>query len=377
MSEARLAIFLPSLRGGGAERVAVTLVNGMAKQGVAVDLVLAQAVGPYLPDVAPEVRIIDLQARRVIKSLWPLVRYLRRERPTATLSFMTHANVVAVLAHRLVGRPGRLVVSERSTISIEAQRTKGWSDRILYAMVPWAYRLADSMTAVSDAAARDLERFARLPEGRVQAIYNPFDLVSIERLAAEPLAHPWFAAGQPPVVLAIGRLTEQKDFPTLLRAFSLVRQKRKVRLLILGEGELHGELEELASQLGLTDDDVLLPGFVANPFAYLVRCAVFVLSSRWEGLPGVLIEALACGAPVVATDCPSGPREILEGGRWGRLVPVGDVEAMAQAIDTVLDTPRERLPDGRKRVADFSMEKAVGAYLPILGHPAYPKRSSV
>ncbi|TSE18224.1 N-acetylgalactosamine-N,N'-diacetylbacillosaminyl-diphospho-undecaprenol 4-alpha-N-acetylgalactosaminyltransferase [Tepidimonas alkaliphilus] len=366
---ARVALFLPSLNGGGAERVAVTLANGIAARGFAVDLVLARAQGPYLADVGRDVRIVDLKAGRVVRALLPLVRYWRRERPVAMLSFMNHANVVAVLAHRLAGRPGRLVVSERVHIGSEAPRAHGLQRRLVYALVPWAYRRADGVTAVSREAARDLERFARLPAGRVQAIYNPFDLARIDRLARERAPHPWSQADERPVIVAAGRLTEQKDFPTLLRAFAQVRRQRPVRLLILGEGELRGELEALARQLGLTDDEVQLPGFARNPYAYFARAALFVLSSRWEGLPGVLIEAMACGAPVVATDCPSGPREILEDGRWGPLVPVGDADALARAMLAVLATPPDQRPDVRLRARDFDQERAVDAYLDVLGLP--------
>lgn len=360
----RVAIYLPSLRGGGAERVMVTLANAFAERGYATDLVLATAEGPYLKDVSDQVRVVDLHAGRVSKALLPLARYLRRERPRAMLSAMDHANVVAVAARLLARVPCRLVVSERSTISVDAARAQDAVARAVYALVPWAYRRADAIVAVSREAAADLERFARLPAGSVRAIYNPFDLERIARLAAEPLTHPWFGPGQPPVVLAIGRLTEQKDFPSLIRAFAAVRSCRPVRLLILGEGELRGELEALVRTCGLTADDVQMPGFVANPFAYLARCAVFVLSSRWEGLPGVLIEALACGAPVVSTDCPSGPREILEDGRWGRLVPVGDVEALAAAILATMAEPQH--PDVVARARDFGADGAVDEYLEAL-----------
>lgn len=369
-----VALFLPSLNGGGAERVAVTLANGFAARGFAVDLVLASAGGPYLADVSPRVRVVNLQARRVIRALWPLVRYWRRERPSAMLSFMNHANVVAVMAHRLAGRPGRLVVSERVHIDSEVCRARGGQQRLVYALVPWAYRLADGVAAVSKEAASDLERFASLPAGQVRAIYNPFDLERIQQLAQEPVPHPWLREGERPVIMAAGRLTEQKDFPTLLRAFTVVRRQHPVRLLILGEGELRAELEALARQLGLTDDEVQLPGFVRNPYAYFVRAALFVLSSRWEGLPGVLVEALACGAQVVATDCPSGPREILEDGRWGALVPVGDVQALAQAMLAALQTPTEHLCDVRQRARDFEQARAVDAYLEVLGLPRQAKQ---
>ena len=369
------AIYLPSLAGGGAERVMVTLANGIAARGYRVDLVLAKAVGPYLADVSPTVRIIDLNVPRVIKSLWPLVRYLRSERPAVMLSAMDHANVVALLAKRLSMTDTRVVISERSTISVEAALARALTARAVYALVPRLYPWADGIVAVSQDAARDLERFAGLPDGRVQAIYNPFDLDRIQKLAVEPVPHPWLQPGQNrPVIVAIGRLTEQKDFTTLLRAFATMRSRIDARLMILGEGKLRAELTALAQSLTLGTEDFEMPGFVANPFAYLARAALFVLSSRWEGLPGVLIEALACGTPVVSTDCPSGPREILEGGRWGPLVPVGDVEALAQAMAEVLATPRATLPDGRIRAQEFSQERGIDAYLHAMGLPPYPKK---
>nr|WP_315863208.1 MULTISPECIES: glycosyltransferase [unclassified Thermosynechococcus] len=367
----RIAIFLPSLAGGGAERVMVTLANGFAARGYAVDLVLASAVGPYLKDVAPAVRVVDLRAGRVIKALWPLVRYLRRERPHAMLSAMNHANVVAILARRLAAARTRLVVSERTTISVEVARARGLAARAVYALVPRLYPKADGIVAVSRDAARDLERFARLPSGTVRAIYNPFDLERIAQLAQEPVPHPWLQPGQVPVVVAIGRLTEEKNFTALLQAFAQLRARKEARLLILGEGELREELEQLSHALGLGPDALQMPGFVANPFAYLARAALFVLSSRWEGLPGVLIEAMACGTPVVSTDCPSGPREILEDGRWGRLVPVGDVAALARAMEEVLSTPKDRLPDVRQRARDFDQARAIDAYLEAMNLPPW------
>jgi glycosyltransferase involved in cell wall biosynthesis len=372
----RVSIFLPSLNGGGAERVMVTLANGFAARGYAVDLVLASGQGPYLGNVSPDVRIVDLQAGRVIKALAPLARHLRRTRPAALLSAMNHANVVAALAHRWSGVPSRLALSERTTISVVAQRERSVAGRIVYALVPWVYRWAGGIIAVSQAAARDLEQFAHLPAGAVRAIYNPFDLQRIHRMAYDEPRHPWLAPGQPPVVLAIGRLTEAKDFSTLIRAFAQSRLRGNARLLILGEGPLRPALLAEAAACGLTEEDFQMPGFVDNPYAFLARAGVFVLSSRWEGLPGVLIEAMACGTPVVSTDCPSGPNEILEGGRWGRLVPVGDSAALANAIDAVLAAPRDSLPNVRLRAADFDQERAIDTYLAALGLPPVPGNPS-
>ena len=369
MSEVHIAIFLPSLSGGGAERVMVSLANAFAGRGYSVDLVLAAAEGPYLADVAPTVRIVDLKAGRVLKALLPLARYMRRECPASMLVAMTHANVIALAAKILARAPVRLVVSERSTISVESERARGWGARGVYALVPKLYSGADAIVAVSQAAGSDLVRFAGLPANAVRVIYNPFDLTRIQSRATELTGHPWFAPGQPPIVLATGRLSEPKDFPCLLGAFALLRITRKARLLILGEGELRSELEDQIAKMGLTADEGQMPGFVANPFAYMARCAVFVLSSRWEGLPGVLIEAMAAGAPVVSTDCLSGPREILEDGRWGTLVPVGDSHALAGAIDRVLSTSESELPEVRRRATFFDHAKAVDAYLNELGLP--------
>jgi glycosyltransferase involved in cell wall biosynthesis len=361
----KIAIFLPSLNGGGAERVMVTLANAFSERGYAVDLVLAKVQGPFLSNVLPSVRIVDLKVDRVIMSLLPLIRYLRRNRPTAMLVAMTHTNLVAILARMLSASSTRLVVSERSTISVDRSKAQGLVARIIYALVPKLYPYADCIIAVSQASSVDLERYANLPEASVKVIYNPFDLEYIKGSAAEALDHPWFRPGQPPVVLGIGRLTEQKDFSSLIFAFAKLRQKGStLRLMILGEGELRANLEADVAECGLTADDVQMPGFVSNPYAYLARCAVFVLSSRWEGLPGVLIEAMACGATVISTDCPSGPSEILEGGRWGALVPMGDVSILALEIAEALN--RTHHPEVIKRSAFFAVGPAVDKYMSTL-----------
>lgn len=343
----------------------VTLANAFADRGYAVDLVLAAVKGPYLKSVSPTVRIVDLKAGRVIRALLPLTYYLRRDRPTAMLAAMTHSNVVAIFARMLSGVSTRLVISERSTISVDISQAQGWAARIIYALVPKLYRRVDCIIAVSQASGADLVSYANLPASSVKVIYNPFELEHIQKCAAETIAHPWFAPDQPPVVLGIGRLTAQKDFSNLIRAFARLRgEGRLLRLLILGEGELRSPLERLVGECGLTADDVQMPGFLTNPFSYLARCAVFVLSSRYEGLPGVLIEAMACGAPVISTDCPSGPREILEGGSWGELVPVGDVGALAAAIACTLDATH--YPDVAKRSTAFTLVTAVENYLAAL-----------
>jgi len=362
-SATRVAIFAPDMRFGGAERSMLNLAGGLVDRGHAVDLVLARARGSFLADVPAQVRVVDLRAPRVLMSLGPLVRYLNRERPAALLSIL-YANIVAILARRLSRASLRLVVSERNTLSSEAEGFRGdLRMRLMPLLVRRLYPWADSVVAVSQGVADDLVRVAGVPSEQVRVIYNPIVTPRLRERAGAAVDHPWFAAGEPPVVLGVGRLSAQKDFGALIRAFQIVRQARPARLLILGEGDERPALESLVAQLGL-GQDVSLPGFVDNPCPYMARAGVFVLSSRWEGLPGVLIEALFCGSPVVATDCPSGPREILADGRYGLLAPVGDVRALAGAIEASLDGRNPRPP--RESWLRFEEETAVEQYERVL-----------
>ncbi|HEY3118941.1 MAG TPA: glycosyltransferase [Chloroflexota bacterium] len=359
-----IAFFLPSVRGGGAQRVVVNLVQGITERGLPVDVVLAAADGVFLDQLPPAARLVDLRARRLLGSLGPLTGYLRRERPRVLVSSMTHANLVALWAARLAGRATPVVVTVHNTMSQSSQRNGrlggGLESRLLRAFYPWA----TSIVAVSCGAADDLARTLGLPRDRVRVVYNPVITPTMLALARQVPDHPWFAAGQPPVILGVGRLTRQKDFPTLIRAFAEVRRRRAARLMILGEGEDRAHLESLIGELGLRDD-VALPGFRDNAMTYMAGSSLFVLSSAWEGLPTVLIEALAAGARVVSTDCPSGPREILQDGRLGALVPVGDVAALSEAMIDALDRPAGTVPlDALK---PFTKDAAVDHYLRLIG----------
>lgn len=341
-----------------------TVANGLAARNVDVTLTLVDAKGPFLADVHPDVRVIDFGAASVWRALPALTRHLRASRPAALLSAMNHANVVAALAHRLARSRARLVLSERAHLSSVLAEFPGPRMQATFALMRLTYRWADNVVTVSTQVAQDLQRHVPLAPERVVTIYNPVVDTQLERLARAPAQHPWLAGGGKPVVLGVGRLIAQKDFATLLEAFALLRRDRLARLVILGEGELREGLLAQARRLGVADD-VSLPGFEPNPFAAMRAARVFVLSSRFEGLPGVLVQAMACGTPVVSTDCPAGPREILEDGRWGQLVAVGDVGALAAAIAAVLDAPQA--PDVRARAAEFSEERAVGHYAEVLG----------
>lgn len=361
---ARIALFFPSLQYGGVQRFMLNLAQGLQAQHHPVDFVLVQAAGPMLKQVPPGARVIDLGAASAARAIPALARYLKNEKPGALLAAQTHINVAAVIARRLAGAPTRIVVSERSNLSAAVQNSDKAADRLRPLMVKLFYPLADGITANSAELAADLAKRTGISPAKIRVIYNPVDAGRIQEQARGAVSHPWLAAGQPPVLAAVGRLVAQKDFATLLRAFARARAQREMRLLVLGEGAERGRLEALARELGIAGDTAM-PGAVENPFAWVARAAVFVLSSCCEGFPNVLLEALACGAPVVSTACPSGPSEILEGGRYGKLAPVGDAAALAEAILTTLDDP---LPAAtlRARAAEFSVERAAKAYLEAL-----------
>jgi glycosyltransferase involved in cell wall biosynthesis len=358
-----LAIFLPSFRGGGAERVMVTLARGLAARGYEVDVVVAERVGPNQPAADETFGVVDLDAGRVLAAIPGLVRYLRRASPRALLSALPHANVVAAWARALARTPTRVVLSEHTTPSLSASLGTHRLARIMPLFMRHAYPGADAIVAVSDGVAADLAALVGLERASITRIYNPVVSPRLAELARAPLDHPWFAPGQPPVILGVGRLTAAKDFATLIRAFAELRRTRAARLLVLGEGEERAGLAALARQLAV-EIDVSLPGFEANPYRYMSLAGAFALSSRWEGLGNALVEAMACGARVVATDCPSGPREILEGGRHGRLVPVGDAGALAQALAACLDEPAA--PSAALRAASFSVDAALDRYAEVL-----------
>ncbi|CAN5524203.1 glycosyltransferase [soil metagenome] len=358
MDLSRLAVFLPCLAGGGAERSLVSLADGLARRGHTVDLVLAHADGEYLSTLPDTLRLVDLKKERVLDSVGPLRRYLRASRPAALLSALDHANVAAILGGKLARTGTKIAVSLRNTLGEEyAHPTRGQCLTLTAARR--LYPAADAIIAVSNGVADDAARVLGLSRNRIQTIYNPVITPSLLQEKEEPPDHPWFSDGGPPVVLGVGRLNAQKDFPTLIRAFK--RLASPARLLILGEGELRADLETLAAPLG---DRAAFPGFTKNPFPTMKACGVFALSSRYEGLPGVLVQAMACGAPLVATDCPSGPREILEDGKWGSLVPVGDDAALAAAIDRALTSPRPNHPSAC--LARFEEAPVLDAYERLL-----------
>lgn len=368
-SRSDLAVFIPSMQGGGAQRGTLKLAAGLTDRGVAIDLVLVKSDGPYMKDIPRGVRVIDLGASRTLAAVPRLARYLTRERPPVLLSVLDYANIVATWARSVSGTRPRTVLNEQNTLS-KAASSGGLhrSGRVVPSLARQAYPRADAITAVSQGVADDLITTIGLPAEKVHVIHNPVVTPDLLARTRERVDDPWLVDVDPPVLLAVGRLSPQKDYPTLLRAFALLRRRRPVRLLILGEGPLRADLETEAASLGIRDD-VRLPGFVENPFAYMARCAVYVMSSLYEGLPTVLIEALAAGARIVSTDCPSGPEEILAGGRFGRLVPIQDPGALAAAIERALDDRSP--PPGPESWHPYELGTVVDRYQQLLfGNPS-------
>lgn len=394
----RIAILLPSLAGGGAERSMLNLAGEFLAQGREVDLLLFRREGPYLADVPARCRVIELPAGAglsgrllaakadpsgIVSLLRPVLfaaktdgdlrhvaalrDYLRESPPDVLLSAMTYTNLVALWARNLAGTSVPVVVSERISLShhLASKNVKpAWRWRHLLPAVRHAYSRADGILTVSESVTNDLVASTGLSRDLVQTVYNPVVSAELEAMAAEPLDHPWFAPGERPVVLGVGRLIDQKDFSTLLRAFAILAGQRAARLVILGDGRLRPQLEALARELEI-EAYVDLPGFAENPYRYMARAGVFALSSIYEGLPGVLIQALACGCPVVSTDCPGGSAEILQGGQVGRLVPMSDPDALADALKATLAEPPAP-EDLRASAAEFSVQRAGQRYLACL-----------
>jgi len=364
MTETRVALLLPGLYGGGAEQVMLHVARGLLSRGAAVDIVLFKKTGELLDQVPPGARLVDLGAGRARYAVRLLIEYLQRDQPATLFAALTHANLVAVRAGLRSSTRPRILLSEHSE-PVAWLKHGTLRERLAFPpLMRLAYPRADAVVAVSHGVAAGIARLTGIPVENIHVIYNPAIPPDVEQRAAQPVDHPWLKPGGPPVVMGVGRLNRQKHFPALLRAFALLRAERPARLIILGEGPERARLLRLAAELGIADD-LDLPGFQPNPFAWIAKASLVALSSEWEGFGLVLVEALACGTPVVSTDCPSGPAEILENGRYGRLVPVNDDPALARAMAETLDTP----PPAdllRARAADFRTDRILERYMRLL-----------
>ena len=378
---------------GGAERAMLNLAHGLTDLGQRVDMVMARKTGHFLDEICSSIRVVDLDVHSALSSLkslpklgrdvyfWSrmvlapkphfvlgalpeLANYLQTEKPDVLISAMDYPNAVAVTASALAGKNVPVIATVHNTLSEEVANTRKRRIRAQIEVARRYYPRAQALVAVSQGVADDLAHALGTGKEKITTIYNPVVSPEIERLARQPLDHPWFSDGGSPVILAVGGLKPQKDFATLFKAFAIAKREKPLRLMVLGEGKLRGDLSTLAKSLEI-DCFLKMPGFVDNPYQYMARASLMVVSSIYEGLSMVLVEALACGCPVVSTDCPSGPAEILENGRYGAMVPVRDEKSLAAAILKAVasDCSRDKLIN---RAQDFSVERATYSYLDLI-----------
>lgn len=362
----RIALFLATSGHSGVDKIAKNLVPALSRRGYQVDILKIRGHGPHLEELPPGVRIIDLGTSHVYSAIPAIVRYLKRERPAVLLADKYRVIHTAYFAKVLSGVSTRLIFSMGATISIDlAGRTafERWYQR---QFIRHFYPHADKIIVTSKGVADDMATFTGIDRNGIEIVSCPVVAAKLLQTRPDRPDHPWFHPGEPPVILGVGELSKRKDFETLIRSFALVRAKRPCRLVILGRGKQRNLLTALAKELGVADD-VDLAGFQLNVYAFMAHAALFAFTSRHEGLGFVLIEALAVGTPVVSTDCPSGPREILQDGKYGELVPVGAVDALATAIVKVLDAPPPDPDFLRQGALPYEIEQSTDAYLRVFG----------
>ena len=335
----RIAIFMQDLKAGGAERMMLNLANTFSEFGKKVDLVIVRKEGHYLKLLSKKVNVVYLESRKTFLSLFPLIRYLRRSKPDVLLSTLVHVNIVAIIAKLLSFSKCKVFVRETNWIKANrSDRNQPFFFRFAYRFVRLVYPLADGVIAVSQKMADSLKSEEHIPDNKIHVIFNPVITSGVFSMAKERPDHPWFHEKSVKIILSAGRLAPQKDFPTLIKAFSRIKADNSCKLVIIGDGKEKGNLQNLIDSLQM-NGKIDLAGFQSNPYSFMANCNLFVLSSLWEGSPNVLVEAMACGATVVSTNCPSGPDEILEKGKYGKLVPPGNVDELAAAITYSMQNP--------------------------------------
>lgn len=359
----KIAFFVQDLDGGGAERALVSLAGAVARDGYAVDLVAGEARSDLYGEIPAEVNLVSFATRSPLRILPRLVAYLREQKPKAVMSALDLANIMLVIAARVSGHRGRVVVSQRAVVDASLNDLRPLRRVITKSLLRISMSRADAVISNSFAATNDVKAMFGIDAGKVITIPNAVDVERIGSLGQQSIRCDFAGAGKLPLIVSVGSLSKRKDVPTLLRAFKTVATQKSARLVVVGEGPERASIERLIAELGLTDA-VHLTGFDANPYGWMAAATVFVSASTGEGFPNVIAEALALGRPVVATDCPGDTAELLEHGKWGRLVAVGDHTGMAAAILAALDGPNP--PDGRMRAADFAPSKTTASYLDVL-----------
>jgi glycosyltransferase involved in cell wall biosynthesis len=369
----RIAFLIPDCGGGGAQPMIIRLANEFARRGYSVDLVVFSESGPNRSAVSDKVTVFDLEVSRELLAPLALRRYLRRVRPDVAISALFHMNIFVLVAKiSLPFSRTRVIVTERNMLSVHAKHSKRRS-RVVFKFLAWLlYRFASNVVGISEGVAADIKAITRLPDRKVSVIYNPAVTAANAKAAEATERRPENKTTEGPMIITVGRLEPQKDHETLLRAFGRLLKTQPAHLLILGDGSLREHLDDVTRRLGL-QDWVRFAGYVENPYPLMKAADLFVLSSRYEGFGNVLVEAMLCGLPVVSTDCPSGPREILNGGDYGLLVPPGNPDALADAMEKTLAAP----PCAGGQIAQakkFSLKRSADAFEQLARAVHVPRR---
>jgi glycosyltransferase involved in cell wall biosynthesis len=368
----RIACFLATSGHSGVDRVAKNLLPGMAQAGYQVDLLKIQNHGPELtPPLADNLRVIEFKTTHVYTALPELIGYLKTYRPDVLLSDKDRVNRTALIANALAGGVARVALRSGTTVSINLASRSRLDRFIQRNSMRYLYRHAEAILMPSKGAADDFANYIGIDRSRIAVVPSPIITPRYHECLKQPLDHPWFKPGEPKVILSVGELCRRKDFTTLIRAFALLKDRYDCRLMIVGEGRARARLEDEVKRLNL-QHRVALPGFVDAPYALMREAGLFVLSSLWEGMPVVMIEALAAGTPVVSTNCPSGPEELLRELPGKLLAEPGNEVSLAEAMAGQLDNP---LPAEQLKAAatPYILENSVASYLAAMGLPATAK----
>ena len=363
----RVCLYFPSYGDGGVERMTANLAQGLSDAGIKVDFIVHHQAAPYLSGLENKVKFITPPDNNNRHLSW-LVSYLNSSHPDVLMTVKDEAGILAIKAikrshaeTKFIARTGTALLSRfghRGTNFL-----KKWLK--LYKLKHY-FQQADGHIIVALGSRKELHELTQIPEEAIIVIKNPVITPTLLKLQHETIDHPWFAPSRESLIMGMGGFRFQKDFKTLINAFARLHKSRPSRLILMGQGRQKKRLLKLCRELGV-EDDVLFPGFTDNPYPWLKRADLFVLSSLWEGSPNVLTEALALGTPVVATDCQSGPREILQDGKYGELVPLGDPQTMSEAMARTLDNPlsSEQLAEAAK---DYTLEASTRSYIRAFSH---------
>ncbi len=367
----KITFFIPDLAGGGAQRMLINMANEFSGRNYRVTLLVVKEFGPYLSLIDNRVTLVSLNKDRSFLALPALVRYLRKNQPDIFLSAMFYINVLAIFAKLLtLGLKTKVIITERNFFSLRTKASNNTRDKFFPILVYIFYRFADKVVTISKGVKDDICKVANLPQNKVTWIHNPVVTPQMHALLKKEPNDDWFETVTAPILVTSGRLVPQKDHVTLFYAFAKLIEKKEAHLLILGDGELCSELKALAQKLKISNN-VYFKGFVENPLSYMKKADLFVLSSRWEGFGNVLVEALLCKLPIVATDCQAGPAEILSNGKYGTLVPVGDVKALASAMLNSLESTHDKNKQ-KERALYFTVDKICDQYerlfIDVLGY---------